>query len=540
MKGYLSKMQVLQEVIQQIESNVTVTWNGDKAYASTEDSRLDLFFKGLVRNSRIQEPGTKLRTRAGRGHGQHSYAFVQSQPNTELYRMVQESWSISPEHTLQLILHARDCRGGKGEKFVSLDAMFWLRKNKPMTYLLNLDKLISVGCYKDLLKLATWSKPAMKEGTNQLLQRDNIPIELWYLAEIIKDDHARVVEFETLPAPDREKQKSPNGLTLAAKWAPSENKKYDELAVAMATILFGNHPQKLKLYRNFINKIRGYNNIVERQMCSNEWNDIHFESVPSKAHLLLKNTFKKHCPEYEIYLENVKQQKTTIKTGTLHPHEIVDCYYDTHELDQTVENMWVDMRSKFDTELFKDAIAVSDVSGSMTCNKCIPMKVSIALGLLIAELAGHQRVITFDSHPALIQLNETHTTFQKYQQIRHAPWGGSTNLVGTFELVLRAFTNQNRPKTIFIFSDMQFNSAVGRSDYSSYERIKQMYQAQNAVLPQIIFWNLNGSISGCPVTKDERGTFIISGYSAQLMKEILQGNLQVKTSLDMMLECIGK
>jgi hypothetical protein len=77
--------------------------------------------------------------------------------------MLNASWKESPLDTLKLIFqarwsnnhdltnHHRDCRGGKGEKKLFYQALFWLGKNHPAVLSKNLPLIPLFGKWKDLL-----------------------------------------------------------------------------------------------------------------------------------------------------------------------------------------------------------------------------------------------------------------------------------------------------------------------------------------------------------------------------------------------------
>ena len=44
-----------------------------------------------------------------------------------------------------------------------------------------------------------------------------------------------------------------------------------------------------------------------------------------------------------------------------------------------------------------------------------------------------------------------------------------------------------------------------------------------AKFPQIIFWNVKGGPSGVPVTADETGVILISGFNPQFLNQLQNG-----------------
>jgi hypothetical protein len=82
------------------------------------------------------------------------------------------------------------------------------------------------------------------------------------------------------------------------------------------------------------------------------------------------------------------------------------------------------------------------------------------------------------------------------------------------------------PDTLLILSDMQFDRCTqDRRDGSSwnptaFEMIELMYAQADYKMPNIVFWNLNAK-SGVPVSFDQNGTALISGFSPSIMKSVI-------------------
>jgi hypothetical protein len=48
-----------------------------------------------------------------------------------------------------------------------------------------------------------------------------------------------------------------------------------------------------------------------------------------------------------------------------------------------------------------------------------------------------------------------------------------------------------------------------------------MFEEAGYILPKVIFWNVNGSIDNIPVKAHESGTILVSGFSAELLKDLI-------------------
>lgn len=334
-------------------------------------------------------------------------------------------------------------------------------------------------------------------------------------------------------------------LSLAAKWAPSERHAFPAQAKTLARLIFAQgcdefksaaHMQLcMKKYRVMLSTLRRHIGVTERLCCAGKWTQINFSAVPSRAHQLLKNAFVKHAPEqYAAYMEKVKKGDAKINVTGLEPLQCVEHYlkhtYSDDAVNDTIEEAWKALVARVGAQgTLTSGVSVVDVSGSMSGT---PMNCAIAMGLLVAELCEgpfHNRVLTFDSNPAWHVVKEA-TLKDKVAKLSRAPWGGSTNLQKTFDLILElAVQNkvkqEHMPQTLFIYSDMQFNQAVeGNFMETNYAAVVRKFTEAGYAVPQIVFWNVNGALCrDAPVKMDQQGCALMSGYSGMLLKVFLQG-----------------
>ena len=137
-------------------------------------------------------------------------------------------------------------------------------------------------------------------------------------------------------------------------------------------------------------------------------------------------------------------------------------------------------------------------------------------------------------------------------------WGYNTDLNAAFKLVLKRACDAKLPAeqmldTIFIFSDMQFDSATDTYNLNTgqWSRKTNYHQAQDDFaqhgykLPKVVFWNLRGPDMGetasVPVTCTEEGTALVSGFSGQLLKLFMGGvnELESYNPFNLMKEAIA-
>jgi hypothetical protein len=481
------------------------TEKGAISYSSSGSHVLDLFFSSLIRNT----------------------------DKATLHEKLTKAWNEDPVSTVQCILNARDCRAGKGERKVAFDSMMWLREHKQLTYLLNLQAFLNIGCYKDLLQLAAKANTNIKKSHDE---NDTHVLKLGGTNDLI--------ELE-LFAHDILNSKQ----SLAAKWAPSEGSLFDKeqkMAHRIAKLMFPQSDKPKELYRKELSRLRKQLNVVETHMCNNKWHRINYSAVPSKAHLLHKQAFRKHEPErYQKYLEKLAKGEEKINSTGLQPHELVGAYLKNGALDATIEAQWKDMIDKLQKQgTFENTISVIDVSGSMTGQ---PMEVAIALGLITSTLTKgpfHNYCINFDTTPIWHKV-KGETLQEKVTHMKSMPWGMSTNIEGVFNLILNVaqsckLEQKYMPKTLFIFSDMQFNQA-DKNFNTAYQNAKRKFKQANYICPHIVFWNLRPlpSDGGIPVSIKDNGTALISGFSAELLKQFLNNPSNI-SPIQIMLSILEK
>jgi hypothetical protein len=58
-------------------------------------------------------------------------------------------------------------------------------------------------------------------------------------------------------------------------------------------------------------------------------------------------------------------------------------------------------------------------------------------------------------------------------------------------------------------------------------------------LPKVIFWNVNGSIESIPVKSHDSGSILISGFSAELLKDLINNGFDTDP-IGFLLNVIGK
>jgi hypothetical protein len=456
------------------------TWNNAESYETPDpslkmDGRLSLFFKTVrgISESQIEN-------------------YMNKASDEDII------------DTFILSFYTRDPRGGKGERSIGRYMFKWLAENYPEKFFKVLKLIPEYGRWDDILTLVPNS--SVLDSTLQ----DNI-VKLYVIQ--LKTDKALMGLGEP--------------ISIAAKWAPTEGDSDDRKYNLVETLCKELGISKREYRKEYITPLRTYLDIVEIKMCTNKWDEINFNKVPSCAIKRLKKAFEKNTPEKFLkWRKDLKSGVNKVNAKVLHPHELVKEMNVCMNCDEVTEQQWkVLVKEVEKLGILENSVAVVDTSGSMTINDGLPLYNAIALGMIISEVTKEpfkNNVITFDDNPKFVHLN-TNTLFERFTQIRNMDWGMSTNIQGVFDLILQkgeehSLKQEDMPEKIFIISDMQFNNCGTNTNL---EEIDIKYSKYGYKRPQIIFWNVNGSIDDFPTTVDKDGTCLVSGSSPSILKSIL-------------------
>ncbi len=332
-------------------------------------------------------------------------------------------------------------------------------------------------------------------------------------------------------------------ISLLAKWLPSINTSNKNVVLKGRSICARLHISE-RQYRKKLAMLRAYSNVVEVKMSANNWGEINYESVPSKANLIYKEAFMKHDEERRTdYIASLKNGSAKINASASFPYEIVAKYDYRSNVDDVLEQMWKALPD-YANGKGENVICVVDGSGSMTSTiagtnvSC--EDVAQSLGIYFAEkLPGqfHNKYITFSQNPKFVNFEKCKTLREKlYEADRHTECE-NTNIYKVFELILRTATKhklsqEDMPNSILIISDVEFDSAVsfcdtdyywamrnnGRNVFDSkckalFETIANEYKDAGYELPKLVFWNVCSRTGAIPLQENKNGVVLVSGFS---------------------------
>lgn len=472
--------------------NRSTTANGGASLKSTLNPLVDMFFMiGSLR---------------GKDLGQYKTQF-------------DAAYAANPTLALQMILWARDIRGGAGERNTPRELLKYLEVKHPEEVLRIIPVLSEFGRWDDLLIFKTKAAKALA--------------------------YSKIAEALT------------TGNGLCAKWMPRiyKFKKNAQGTIEMGTTANKNRAANNQIARELMS-VMGLNerkyrkllsslsNTVEQKMCANEWDGIEYGKLPSVASSRYLPAFMKHDEaRYREYLEQLTKGEAKVNAGALFPYDVLKnlarrSYYDriTDEQKKLGVAQWDALPNLLgDNQI----LPMVDTSGSMGVQiagtSLTVAEVAVSLGLYVSTKqtgAFKDMWLNFSTRPKLKVLPAGGIDVKAADLLNGhgSDWDGSTNVEAAFDLVLSTAVKQQvpqdeMPKVLMIFSDMEFDSSGGRQwNKTAFQTAKTKFERAGYELPTVVFWNLNARAGNNPVRFDEANTALISGFSPNVIPAILSGN----------------
>lgn len=444
-----------------------------------------------------------------------SVASLRSMSANEVFNRFEKAFEEDPRLAMRWLFFARDVRGGLGERRLFRVCMMNLINKNPkmVTALVNL--VPEYGRWDDL-----WCEMGIDP---------NIDDEIFNLvSEQLESD---IYNYH--------RGKS---ISLLAKWMPSINTSSVETREKAKKFVkrFG---MSEKSYRKMLSELRKYLDVIEKNMSSGQWSEINYNTVPSRANLLYKDAFLRHDNiRRQEYLDSLKKGEAKINAGTLFPHDIVHkCCHNSY--DETVEQLWNNLPDYVKGN--GNTMVVADGSGSMHCtigdSKVTAWEVAHALAIYFAQRSSgvfKNRYITFSSDPKFVNLRSGASLRENISVARRNSDCSNTNIEAVFNLILETAIRsgakqEDIPNNILIISDMEFDAATSGGYYyrfaspseTLFENIRRRWEKAGYKLPRLVFWNVNSRTGSIPVTENELGVALVSGFSPAICNIVLSGEL---------------
>ena len=479
------------------------------------------------------------------------------------------------EDLFVLAFQTRDVRGGKGEREafrLFYDALLANPKTCHIAMDL-LDLVPEYGSWRDLfIEAVVPSLPYLSES--EMRER---------IIEIVKAQWLKDLVSALQEKP----------ISLMAKWMPRENRnKY--LAGLLAARLFPGseasptqYSSQMRLYRKAVASLNRRIQTTEIAMSGGAWETIEPSKVPGrclqkhmKAFLNEVGTTKKgeqpprdhplrhpEDPDRMACREHFQEHFNKAATGeggakvngskTVFPHEVVKkaVSLDESAVDERNATLAVWRQMVADAKAaggLGRSIAMCDFSGSMSGT---PYWVSMALGLLIAEVTTEEfqnTFLTFDSHPTMHTMHPEDDLFERLKHISHLGQGLSTDFQKAMDLVLSQLKAKRcrpgqEPENLIVLTDMNWDQACGSDRQSVYtgnsyrnvvktsgwqthvEMIREAFkragedmwgEGQGLTMPRIVIWNIASTSTDFHAQSDTEGVAMLSGWSPSLFKAL--------------------
>ena len=345
-----------------------------------------------------------------------------------------------------------------------------------------------------------------------------------------------------------------DSISLLAKWMPSNNtssKQKRSEAVILQSLLH----LSAREYRKTLSRLREHLAVVDRKASLNQWNDINYNHVPSKANLKYRNAFLKHDEERrKAYLAALEKGDGSVKINadSMFLYDIVQAYIDNNSCwrnvlkphDETLEQLWNAQEVPKD---YDDILVIRDGSGSMgqqlSGNSSVTaLSVADSIALYCAQHNKNEsfknRFITFSNRPQMVDISMCETLRDKLRRLHRFDDYSNTDIEATFDLILDTavrhhLCQEELPSACLIISDMQFDQATKHDDNTTViESCRKKFEALGYTMPRLIFWNVSVyAHNTIPVQMHPSGVVLVSGFSKSIVDMVVSREVNPEMAL---------
>ena len=181
-------------------------------------------------------------------------------------------------------------------------------------------------------------------------------------------------------------------------------------------------------------------------------------------------------------------------------------------------------------------MVVADGSGSMFWQigqNITAWAVAHSLAIYFAEQIDgefHNAYITFGATPKLVQFNENMSLCDKLNEAQRHTDMSNTNIELVFQLILHEavaghMSNDDLPDDILIISDMEFDKGCNRCNSVIFESLQKLYKQYGYTIPRLIFWNVGSRTKTIPLTTNDDGVILVSGFTPSIYSMVTTGEL---------------
>lgn len=464
-------------------------------------------------------------------HDRYFYGAYRTMEAVEALRLFITSYDEDPLYTMKWLMYARHIKLGLGERDVfrmMLTKIGNLYPEMALQFIIGTE-LWNYGRWDDVLRI-------FFDTTSGILHDG--------LGELIANQFRRDVMACGLG----------DSISLLAKWMASNNtssKQKRSEAVILQSLLHLNARE----YRKILSRLREYLAVVDRKASLNQWNDINYNHVSSKANLKYRNAFLKHDEERrQAYLTSLEKGDDSVKinANSMFLYDIVQAYIDNNSCwrnilrpyDETLEQLWHAQESPKD---YDDILVIRDGSGSMgqqlSGNSSISaLSVADSIALYCAQHNKNEsfknRFITFSNCPQMVDISMCETLRDKLRRLHRFDDYSNTDIEATFDLILDTavkyhLRQEELPSACLIISDMQFDQATKHDDNTTViESCRKKFEALGYTMPRLIFWNVSVyAHNTIPVQMHPSGVVLVSGFSKSIVDMVVSREVDPETAL---------
>ena len=504
------------------------TANGGTAYHTSGSPLVDLNFSvPALRQVAVNFYGKSKHVRYFYG----AHRSMDAVDAVDALRLFITSYDEDPLYTMKWLMYARHIKLGLGERDVfrmMLTKIGDLHPEMALQFIIGTE-LWNYGRWDDVLRI-------FFDTTSSFLHDG--------LGELIANQFRRDVMACGLG----------DSISLLAKWMPSNNtsskQKRSEAAILQSLLHLN-----AREYRKTLSRLREHLAVVDRKASLNQWNDINYNHVPSKANLKYRNAFLKHDEERrQAYLTSLQQGDDSVKinANSMFLYDIVQAYIDNNSCwrnilrpyDETLEQLWHAQESPKD---YDDILVIRDGSGSMgqqlSGNSSVTaLNVADSIALYCAQHNKNEsfknRFITFSNRPQMVDISMCETLRDKLRRLHRFDDYSNTDIEATFDLILdTAVKNHLRqeelPSACLVISDMQFDQATKHEDNTTViESCRKKFEALGYTMPRLIFWNVSVyAHNTIPVQMHPSGVILVSGFSKSIVDMVVSREVNPETAL---------
>ena len=427
--------------------------------------------------------------------------------DVEIENRFVRAYTENPDLAMKILFYARDIRGGLGERSVFRVLIQYLAEYEKPSLVRNLPFIAEYGRWDDIVVLLdTSARPEAESVLRQQFQADMKALE------------------------------SDGTVSLLGKWLPSVNASSAQ-TVRFAKQLARAFGMSEAQYRKALSALRARIRILENSLRERDYT-FDYAKQPSKAMFKYRRAFMRNDRErYRAFMTQVRTGQAVLHTGTLMPYEIVASAYKAGEDERAALDTTWNALEDFTRD--ENALVVADGSGSMYWSgNPEPAAVAQSLAIYYAERnrgAFRNHFITFSMTPRLVEI-KGRDIVEKVRYCRSFNECADTNLQAVFDLILQTAV-RNRvpqkelPSTLYIVSDMEFNTCTQNASMSNFEYAENQYRRYGYRLPRVVFWNVQSRSQQQPVRMNEQGVALVSGCTARIFSQVMSGDLDPYTNM---------